>query len=214
MRTALRLAAALAVALTIGPVLQAASTVVYNNLGPNDSYSNQGMAIGNAGSNTFAWGGNFQPSSGGNLSDLWLPMFTAVYPADPLVLSLRADSAGLPGTVLWSETVTDGLPLSDSVFHLDIIGGPLLSAGTRYWLTAEGTSTPFHFVNWHDSGIGEIGMVAQSMNGGAWQVFGGSQTPGMKVGVVPEPSVLVLLGMGVLGLVGWVWRRKGLRARD
>jgi hypothetical protein len=184
-----------------------ASTVVFNNLGPNDIYSYQGHFIGDAGFGfTVAIAGNFHPSQSGNLEELWLAIMIPSTRSDPFTLSLAADNAGLPGAVLWNQAVPTAGHASDwgSLLHLDGIHGPTLDAGGSYWITAQVTSSPDQWVNWCNNGYNQLGGVAESRDGGPWVL--GDFTPAMKIGVVPEPSTFVLLGMSVFALFG-VWRR-------
>jgi hypothetical protein len=187
-----------------------ASTVVYDNIGPNYSYEGKpGFVVGNAGfPNTYAFAGNFHPSSSGTFDELWLTMYSN-YPSDPLTLSLTTDNSGLPGSVLWSETITNQLGTYDTVLNLDHLNGPQLVAGSCYWLTAEGTSTPFHEVTWSFNGIGETSNMAYTENGGPWLIYSVNYaTPGMKVGVVPEPSTIILLGIAAISLLAYRRRRQ------
>ena len=82
-------------------------------------------------------------------------------------------------------------------------------AGCSYWLTAEGPSTQNHYHSWSIDGTGEIGDIAYSVNGGQWLMSStDSQSLGMKVGVVPEPSTFGLLAIGAIGLLGWTQRKR------
>jgi hypothetical protein len=185
-----------------------ASALVFNNFGPEYTYDSfHGYSVGNAGfPNTFAWAGNFSPNGTGNLDELWLPI--NVTPTESLTLTLSTDQSGLPGSAIWSTTITDQLG-GDMILHLERLGGPQLLQGSSYWLAAAGTSTPYRAHGWCWNGIGELGNVAFSTNDGPWQLTTWQPTPGMMVGVVPEPSTIVLLGIGVACLLGYDGRKKG-----
>lgn len=209
MRIATNVILAMSVVLWFGRA-SLASTVAFDNLGPNDSYGSVGYILGNSGflNRSYAYADGFCPSSSGNLDELWLAM-TSDYPSDPLTLSLAADDSGLPGSVLWSDTITSQLGQFGTILHLDHLNGPQLEAGCSYWLTAEGPSTQNHYHSWSIDGTGEIGDIAYSVNGGQWLMSStDSQSLGMKVGVVPEPSTFGLLAIGAIGLLGWTQRKR------
>ena len=68
-------------------------------------------------------------------------------------------------------------------FCTSVLNGPPLKAGSTYWLEAAAGTTYSEF--WGFNLTGDTGAIAQSINGGAWNVSYHSRL-GMRVGVVPS----------------------------
>jgi hypothetical protein len=198
-----------AIAILLVPAAAPASTIVFNDLGPGDSYEPYGNWFGYSTSG-FAYtavAGDFIPTGSGPFDELWIAIFHA-YGENQVTLSLMTDNAGLPGTELWQQAFDDELGDYGSVFHVANINGPNLVAGTRYWIKAttvnvSGTSQSWYMNNQSDYD----GLFAWQENGGPWKLSGNHQRHALRVGVVPEPSSLVLLGIGALALFGCCLRR-------
>jgi len=137
---------------------------------------------------------------------------TLMYGPNQLNVSLMADAAGLPGTVLESFSFTDQMPPQGS---LDTVVGvsatnPLLTAGSTYWLAAFAPDTTG--AAWWCTSPEVYGSNADSFNGGPWSAktdcmpaFEISGTP--VATVVPVPGAALLTSLG-LGMIGWVHRRR------
>jgi hypothetical protein len=180
-------------------------------LGPSDSYENVGYWIGDAGypDDVLAFACDFYPSNSGTFDELWTAMWSH-YPSDPLKLTLAIDESGMPGSVLWSSTITNQLGNYPTVLHLDNLNGPQIFANQRYWLTAElpSPASEHHHV-WDNNALSDYGTIAYSQNGGPWQLDQANALRlGMRIGVVPEPSTFVLLGMGAFSLLVHIWRQR------
>jgi hypothetical protein len=188
-----------------------ASTIVFDNLGPSNTYGSSGYYMGAPGSDTnfFRIACDFYANDSGNLDELWTTMWS-YFPSYPLEITLTTDGSGIPGDPIWSTIIINKLGLYSSVLHLDGLNGPQITAGHRYWLTAELPSPVMgHVHNWENNALGDLGSVASSKNGGPWQLYGTNiLRTGMRIGVVPEPSTCILLGMGVMGLLAYAWQRR------
>src|SRR5262249_41203391 len=135
--------------------------------------------------------------------------------ANEIDLRLYADGGGRPGMVLETIHASGQMPAfgqfgSGHLVEFDSALHPLLQAGT-YWLLPfasgdtqagwnqnnQGASGPFAFSNQVEP---TTWKVVQQVTQGAFEVSG---TPSPA----PEPSALALAGVGVVGLLGYGWRR-------
>lgn len=123
-----------------------------------------------------------------------------------LDLSLAGDTDGVPGPMIETLHLSDvTLP---GVYSVDSVDRPNLREGTRYWLIAQADMTTD--AQWFFNSISEIGTVATRVAPtGAWAPTEAPQGAFRIEGTaapVPEPSVLLLLGIAALGLTGCVGR--------
>ncbi len=153
----------------------------------------------------------FTVSSGNyNLSSISIAAFWAgsKYGGTPLVsLSLLADNGGVPGSEIeslgsMSVSYTPGIVQFNTKSH------PLLETGQTYWVGVfPGAADTW--AGWCVVGSHTPGLTAQN-NGSGWTAINGIILA-MKVDaapVVPEPSALLALCSGVLGLAGFAARRR------
>ncbi len=187
------------------PSLATADTVLYNNLGPGNSYD---CCIGYTIGVGFTQGDQFTASATANLSSIDIALGYAFGPTNGDIVSLYTDAGGMPGTLLEQWTATN-LPsfgsTSNSPTLLMSTNHPLLVAGDQYWLIAspidQNSNNPWNF---NDTGAvgnhyfnGSVTLATQ----GAFAVFG---TTG---GSVPEPASMFLLGTGLIGGAASLRRR-------
>jgi hypothetical protein len=133
---------------------------------------------------------------------------------DILLLSNTSDN--LPGTVLQTIRLTGipdiGYPSSGALVTAKAVAPLTLKAGTTYWLGAT-VLAPDSYFAWFVNNTGDH-LFAIRQNGGAWNppsyplaAAGAFQIDGTPVSPVPEPSGLLLIGTGLLGVVGAVRRK-------
>jgi hypothetical protein len=179
-----------------------AQTIVFDNM-PGDDYNpGTGHTISGASSpvgSDFDQGDQFMPSASGNLSDVWVAM-GHVTGLNEFELWLTDDAGGTPGTTLWSSGAIKDLmgpfgSLNPPV-HISVDGGPMLTAGSSYWLLASVADDTWAAWNWNN--IGDEGLHASRQNMGGWGV--GDGTRGAFRIAVPEPTTLMLL-LGGLPLI-------------
>jgi hypothetical protein len=136
--------------------------------------------------------------------------------ANEMDLRLYTDAGGHPGTVLESIHVSGQMPRFGDfgAGHLVTFNSalhPLLQAGGAYWLVPLAPGGIVAGWNFNDQGRrSPFAMSAQfepttwavrQDTEGAFEVSGGPSP-------APEPSALALAGVGLVGVVGYAWRRR------
>jgi hypothetical protein len=212
----------LGVAATLAAVtfcsLNARAEVVFGNLGASGTDAIDDGFLSRIGSTTLGQPGNqvaFAFTSSSNplfleLTKASLGLGSNVpYPTG--VLNLVADNAGLPtGSILASATSSLG---PDAKYNFNF-SNYALTANTKYWLRLQdpNASTPSSF-SWlqnanaaapsalNGSGYA-FDSVSRSINGGStWNAFPDGAKLAISIEAVPEPSTIVMAGLGGLGLL-------------
>jgi len=180
--------------LCVCPTQLVGDTILYNNLGPGNTYTNFSLAAYQTYIAT-----TFTTTSSGNLGSI-LIAGTLWLGSSPVTMGLYTDSSGEPGQLLESWDVS--LPTSryPPVTTIQSVSSPFLDSGTQYWFVV--TQTTGHI---------EFYSNSQGVDGGYWAgdsidaLFdSGSffQSPAIQLNAAtPEPASGVLLGLGCLVLM-------------
>lgn len=140
---------------------------------------------------------------------------THLVPTGSLTVTLRADSATAPGAIISVLGTLSDTALSSTVqnytFNLDTSPPIRLQPNTRYWIQVQpglgGDSGAQWAYGSDNSGVG----VANEFFANSGGVFSNIDGPYlMQVNTtVPEPSSLILVGLGLAGLAAGRLKRQG-----
>ena len=182
--------------------------VVFSNLGPGNSFSNISTVFSGAGSgfgqSVLAVG--FTPSGNFTLTQIGVGL-TYAFGGNSAILSLDSSSGGLPDGTIESWTVS-GLPVFPNTTILQTVmpvSTVSLVSGTQYWIVV-GPGANSTNAGWNRSLIDFTSPRAGSFNGGSSFVPasfppGALEVLGNPVGnEVPEPTSLVLVTIGIVGI--------------
>ena len=181
----------------------AGADVIYNTFAPGDTfinYAGPALFTGQMLASRFTVSGNdylFDQlelavglSSGTNLLDV----------------SLRADSAGVPGTIIESFSVSNAPQTYAGKLSIGSVAHPLLQNGLSYWVVmAPGASNTSGF--WPQNE--QISATVAWGPGSSWTVNSNGFANVYRVSgnLVPEPSSLLAMFAG-LGSLGGILRRR------
>jgi hypothetical protein len=190
-----------------------ADIILFSNFGPGDSFTtSQGVTV--SGSPTFflADANQFIPTITAGVERIDVALFV-FGPSDSVILQLRADNLGRPGTVLESYTLADLPFVPAKVVSANSTLRTTLFAGTPYWIAVvPGSETTLG--GWNDS-LGSNGLSIQSGDPDFITGFVGEFSTGQsayRVVGVPEPGSLSLAGSATITLL-CLWRSRRARGK-
>ena len=203
-RTSFRLSA---IFIALAFVGSAHAAVIFNNLGPGNSFSAggrivQGPAVGTIGDVNQAAQFTVGPTDA-FLTSISLGMNVNDPPnsgTGPIDIVLAADAGGAPGATIRTLSTNAGVTGEQLIVVADD-GSQLLSANTSYWVIADGEGT--FDGSWRSNSIGDMGITAGQTEPNPWNVRPIEDRYAFRVEgrFVPEPGALPLLGVAMLGLV-------------
>ena len=189
--------------------------VIYNNLGPGDTFSFSGRIL--TGPDHISFGDINQAASfsvgptAHYLTDVVLGLGVRDTPASPFVPSsvnvvVREDNSGAPGAGLLTLPYPITTP-GDQAITVQDAGSVMLAANTDYWVIADAQGG-FDGA-WRFNNQGAMGLTAGQTNGNAWNLRPNDEMYALRVNgnpVVPEPATLLLACSGLVGLLGFLSR--------
>ena len=190
-----------------------ASAIAYNSFGPNDTYESYGNWQGSDFFGETKLSQRFTPQASGVLNKIELGFFftppelggITEQNVDELTLALVPDVNEYPGTqVLWSQFYAGNSPTDfGSVANFDVIDGPTLEAGTKYWLISRSALVGYRPHSWYRAPSSDVPLpspepfaIANPQTaGGQWVRLTWPHDPGfaLRVTVVPEPAAAALM---------------------
>jgi hypothetical protein len=192
-----------------------ADTIVFNNLGPNDSFDSSATVFGllteeESIPHRFSRAFPFVPASSGTLSRIELPI---QFPLEcefacgdgSLVVNLFDAAGGAPGALLETFSTTES-HLNPGVIGFSSAATPTLMAGGTYFVetTTTGGTNGLWFLSF-DTPPQAVPDFRRN-DGGPWEIGTRSfASAAFRVSVeptpTPEPATLFMVGAGAVGVV-------------
>ena len=183
---------------------------IFTNLGPGDSYqTNHQWNVGTGSGENQAVAFSFVPTETATLTDVSLGLYQ-ISGTSPTNVYIESNLSGEPGSILDTLTQVGSVTPTSSLVDFTCSSCSQLQAGTTYWIVGQ-QSDSSSLAGWNLSNS-DIGTWYYNFAGSATGPWTATDNPISAFEVdgtspVPEPSTVVLLGTGILGLAGTVRRK-------
>jgi hypothetical protein len=129
-----------------------------------------------------------------------------------MTVSLFSDNAGVPGGPMETFLLTNvvqPMVTHGSIITVNSTLHPILTGGTQYWIEAEVVDPTATDMTWFHATYPPVPGTtrALSFSGGPWVLDNSDMAFRVSADPVPEPSVFMLSGIGLLALMTAASRR-------
>jgi hypothetical protein len=185
--------------------------VIYNSFLPEDTYSgNRGDFGWRGGTDYYEEAAAFMVPYDCSLTTIDIALGYENGP-NAMTVSLFSDNAGVPGGQMETFLLTNvvqPMVTHGSIITVNSTLHPILTGVTQYWIEAEVVDPTATDMTWFHATSPQPGTTrAYSFSGGPWVLDNSDMAFRVSADPVPEPSVFMLSGIGLLALMTAASRR-------